>query len=420
MYTIGVPKIQYRRATQVLRSDLANHVNYDSIKQDDGFYLFSFPDVDEYSFREIVIRLKNNGVTTIGVDEILTESKIMKLTDLLKEQANPDENNIIDQLEVALKRWEEDKTPPYDRLDSCERSDQYHEDIKDIVDSFKNPLPSPGEEDRIEKDDEDLANAKTDLDTMQEQGLTEAKKFDIDKLMQGAKEFFPRGWNSRSFKEKQLAVTLFKRQLSKKDQEKYFQEQGLNRMNRDMTPEEEYLKDNPSPGTSSPMVPGDGNTLKIKPKEGDIQSEVTIKQQACSGNLEKCLEDVTISWDSEGPFKLDFEYDDTVDDAQAYDEVDVAEYVAKSDDEYYQFILDVNIVSPKFSGDGGAIEDFDWETLRIEVDPRFDDAIRSDFDDPVMEEGMMCEMCGEVHEGSCSLQEALTKRQLQIRAGIIK
>ena len=444
MYTLGVPNRQYRRATQVLGPESADPIDYDMVKQDDGFYLFSFPDVDEYDFRDIVMLLKSNGVTTIGADDILTERNIMKLTDLLKEESDqldrwktdqdrikkryaytqgtpsPDENNIIDQLEVALKRWEEDKTPPYDRLDSCERSDQYHEDIKDIVDSFKNPLPSPGEEDRIEKDDEDLANAKTDLDTMQEQGLTEAKKFDIDKLMQGAKEFFPRGWNSRSFKEKQLAVTLFKRQLSKKDQEKYFQEQGLNRMNRDMTPEEEYLKDNPSPGTSSPMVPGDGNTLKIKPKEGDIQSEVTIKQQACSGNLEKCLEDVTISWDSEGPFKLDFEYDDTVSGAHAYDETDVAEYVAKSDDEYYQFILDVDIVSPKFSGDGGAIEVIDWETLRIEVDPRFDDAIRSDFDDPVMEEGMMCEMCGEVHEGSCSLQEALTKRQLQIRAGIIK
>ena len=165
----------------------------------------------------------------------------------------------------------------------------------------------------------------------------------------------------------------------------YVNEQGLNRMNRDMTPEEEYLKDNPSPGTSSPMVSGDGNTLKIKPEGGDIQSEITIKQQACAGNLEKCLEDVTISWDSEGPFKLTFEYDDTVIDAQAYDETDVAEYVAKSDDEYYQFILDVDIVSPKFSGDGGAIEDFDWETLRIEVDPRMDPAIRSDFDDPIME-----------------------------------
>ena len=166
----------------------------------------------------------------------------------------------------------------------------------------------------------------------------------------------------------------------------YVNEQGLNRMNRDMTPEEEYLKDNPSPGTSSPMVSGDGNTLKIKPEGGDIQSEVTIKQQACAGNLEKCLEDVTISWGNEGPFKLTFEYDDTVIDAQAYDEVDVAEYVAKSDDEYYQFILDVNIVSPKFSGDGGAIEDFNWETLRIEVDPRMDPEIRSDFDDPIMDE----------------------------------
>ena len=171
MYTLGVPNRQYRRATQVLGPESADPIDYDMVKQDDGFYLFSFPDVDEYDFRDIVMLLKSNGVTTIGADDILTERKIMKLTNLLKEQPSPDENNIIDQLEVALKRWEEDKSPPYDRLDSCERSDQYQEDIKDIIDSFKNPLPSPGEEDRIEKDDEDLANAKMDLDTMQEQKL---------------------------------------------------------------------------------------------------------------------------------------------------------------------------------------------------------------------------------------------------------
>ena len=171
MFTLGIPNRQYRRATQVLGPESADPINYDVVKQDDGFYLFSFPDVDEYDFRDIVMLLKSNGVTTIGADDILTERKIMKLTDLLKEQPSPDENNIIDQLELVLKRWEEDKTPPYDRLDSCERSDQYHEDIKDIVDGFKNPLPSPGEEDRIEKDDEDLANAKMDLDTMQEQKL---------------------------------------------------------------------------------------------------------------------------------------------------------------------------------------------------------------------------------------------------------
>ena len=171
MYTLGIPNRQYRRTTQVLGPALANPISYDVVKQDDGFYMFSFPDMDEYEFKDIVLLLKNNGITTIGADDTLTERNIMKLTDLLKEQGNPDENNIIDQLELALKRWKEDKTPPYDRLDSCERSDQYHEDIKDIIDSFKNPLPNTGEEDKIEKDDEDFANAKMDLDTMQEQKL---------------------------------------------------------------------------------------------------------------------------------------------------------------------------------------------------------------------------------------------------------
>jgi len=137
MYTLGIPNRQYRRTTQVLGPALANPITYDVVKQEDGFYMFSFPEVDEYEFKNIVLLLKNNGITTIGADDILTERKIMKLTDLLKEQGNPDENNLIDQLKTALKRWEEDKTPPYDRLDSCERSDHYFEDIKDIVEDYE-------------------------------------------------------------------------------------------------------------------------------------------------------------------------------------------------------------------------------------------------------------------------------------------
>ncbi len=63
-------------------------------------------------------------------------------------------------------------------------------------------------------------------DLYHEGKLTEAKKFDIDKLMQGAKEFFPRGWNSRSFKEKKIAVDLFKQTLkTTKDKEKYMKEE---------------------------------------------------------------------------------------------------------------------------------------------------------------------------------------------------
>ena len=94
MFTLGIPDVQYRRATQVLGPALADPIDYETRKQDDGFYLFSFPGIDEYEFKKIVIILKNNGVTTIGADSHLTERKIMKLTDLLKEneEFNPIES----------------------------------------------------------------------------------------------------------------------------------------------------------------------------------------------------------------------------------------------------------------------------------------------------------------------------------------
>ena len=395
---MGVPNRQYRRATQVLGPESADPIDYDVVKQDDGFYLFSFPDVDEYDFRDIVMLLKSNGVTTIGVDEILTEKKIMKLTDLLKEQGSPDENNIIDQLEVALERWLEDKTPPYDRLDSCERSDQYHEDIKDIVDSFKNPLPSPGEEDKIEKDDEELANFQGDLGTMQEQKLRRLIKRKIETMK--LKDLLP------------------------------LKEQNIDSKNPGADPFQKlYDKQNPNdpkaiPGKHFPNTIKKVINLKM---DSDVGEPVTVEFTPGSN-----LENVKISWGNES-HTIDFEKEDFEDN---YEHDMIAEFMAESDDMKWQFILDV--VLPNNYEDSGTIDDILWDDLIVQHhpenedhldpedrsdyddDPRMDPEIRSDFDDPVMEEGMMCEMCGEVHEGSCSLQEALTKRQLQIRAGIIK
>jgi len=88
MYTLGIPKSQYRRATQVLGYEASRPIPYDAIKQDDGFYMFSFSEADELDFREIVRLLKSNGITTIGADDQLTERQIMKLVDLLKDDLN--------------------------------------------------------------------------------------------------------------------------------------------------------------------------------------------------------------------------------------------------------------------------------------------------------------------------------------------
>ena len=103
MFTLGIPNRQYRRTTQVLGHEGAEPIEYETKKQDDGFYVFSFPGVDEFDFKDIVLLLKSNGVTTIGADEQLSERKIMKLTNLLKEES-PEENNFIDDVRVALEK----------------------------------------------------------------------------------------------------------------------------------------------------------------------------------------------------------------------------------------------------------------------------------------------------------------------------
>ena len=135
MYALGIPKMHYRRTTQVLGPESADPISYEAHKQDDGFYMFNFPEIDEYEFKDIVLLLKNNGITTIGADETLTERNIMKLTSLLKEQPSPDENNLIDILKNTLESWEK---PEYrGGVENCEKSDHYFEDIKDIIEDYE-------------------------------------------------------------------------------------------------------------------------------------------------------------------------------------------------------------------------------------------------------------------------------------------
>ena len=169
-YTLGIPDRQYRRATQVLGPDNANPIDYESVDQEDGFYLFSFPEVDEFEFQDIVILLQNNGITTIGADEQLTERKIMKLTDLLKEQESPEENDIIDKLKEILETW---RKPEYrGGLEACERAAQYDLDIEELVEEFTDPDFKSGNRDRSgQMSDEEADELMTKGDYLQEQKL---------------------------------------------------------------------------------------------------------------------------------------------------------------------------------------------------------------------------------------------------------
>ena len=103
----------------------------------EGFIDVSFPGMDEDAFRNIVLKLKQQGVTTIGADEVLTESKIMKLTDLITEDfsKNLNENegdNIIQALKKILVTWE---TKRY--ADDKSRWEEYYMDIEELVEDFE-------------------------------------------------------------------------------------------------------------------------------------------------------------------------------------------------------------------------------------------------------------------------------------------
>ena len=150
MYTVGIPDSQYRRANQVLGPDMANPIEYEAEDQGDGFYVFSF-DVDMDGFQDIVILLKNNGITTIGEDTELknaydmSERKITKLADLLRKQPEynqqeppnrmESEYDIITLLEKILETWE---TKEY--ASDRERYEHYYLDIEDLVTEYKENL----------------------------------------------------------------------------------------------------------------------------------------------------------------------------------------------------------------------------------------------------------------------------------------
>jgi len=175
MFTLGIPNSQQRRANSVLTHDRSTPVEYEVYKQDKDFHIFTF-DVDYDGFKDVVILLKKNGISTIGADDQLTERKIMKLTNLLEQRSIPiagmedtkskgfgNDNKIksIDQvvqvLTNILKTWE---TKEYNS--PTERYEEYYMDIEDLVKELTNQ--SPSRDGGIMTDDEADDLAGIDLD----------------------------------------------------------------------------------------------------------------------------------------------------------------------------------------------------------------------------------------------------------------
>jgi len=134
MYTLGIPDRQKRRTLGYLKQQ---YIEFEENPSMEGFFDVSFPGMDEDAFRNIVLKLKQQGVTTIGADEVLTESKIMKLTDLITEDfsKNLDENDgdtLIQALKKILVTWE---TKRY--ADDKSRWEEYYMDIEELVTDFE-------------------------------------------------------------------------------------------------------------------------------------------------------------------------------------------------------------------------------------------------------------------------------------------
>jgi len=166
MYTLGIPNRQKRRALGYLKQ---NWIDFEESPSMEGFFDLSFPGMNEEGFRDISNKLKGQGVTLIGADSQLTEKKIMKLTDLMNEQAlgydmgiknyplGGDEeisqgftSDTADDLMMDLKNilvtWE---TKKYDSAE--ERYKEYYLDIEQLVKDYEMGMTKDYED---RKDDE--------------------------------------------------------------------------------------------------------------------------------------------------------------------------------------------------------------------------------------------------------------------------
>ena len=166
MFTLGIPNSQFRRADKVLSHSRSKAINFDVKKQDNDFYIFKFPEIDEYDFKKIVMLLKKNGITTIGADDQLTERKIMKLVDLINEMPSPDENNLIDDLKKILETWE---TKQYNSDE--ERWQEYFYDIQELIEDY--------EEEAVMD-----APSSSELSNLDERKMKKIVRKEIKKLLQ--------------------------------------------------------------------------------------------------------------------------------------------------------------------------------------------------------------------------------------------
>ena len=132
MYTLGIPDRQKRRTLGYLKQQF---IEFEESPSMEGFFDVSFPGMDEDEFRNIVMKLKQQGVTTIGADEELTERKIMKLTDLITEAPTLEEmenNPLLNALKRILQSWSTKQYP-----DDRTKIEEFILDIEELIEDFE-------------------------------------------------------------------------------------------------------------------------------------------------------------------------------------------------------------------------------------------------------------------------------------------
>jgi len=176
MFTLGIPKRDYRRATQVLGYESQPHISFEATLQDDGFYIFSFPEVeDEYDFRKVVNKLKGEGVRVIGADAQLTEKKIMKLADLITEAptlAEIEEPKWLNTLKRTYASWQVKQYK-----DDKNKWEMFNEDIKELIEQWESELDDTKKEKEKIQDMPGFSGTSDALDniSLDESSLIEQK-----------------------------------------------------------------------------------------------------------------------------------------------------------------------------------------------------------------------------------------------------
>ena len=183
MYTLGIPNRLKKRTLGYLKQQW---IDFEVQPSMDGFMDLIFPELDEEGFRDIVNKLRQQGVTIIGADSQLTEKKIMKLAKLLNEQFSVEDDttsqgfnsntakDIIIDLKNMLETWE---TKSYSSPE--ERYEEYFMDVQELVNQYETEMSPDGQM----SDEEAMDGIMHDAPDLYEQKIRNKIRKEINKLL---------------------------------------------------------------------------------------------------------------------------------------------------------------------------------------------------------------------------------------------